>query len=389
MGPYPTPKYYGVDQMSSAESEEFTSWYDSLPSDRVFNFQKEMLEYCDMDVEILRKGSLKFRSIVMQVTGAVDGRGTWVDPFDSVTIASVSMAVYKTLFLTETWKADVLGDDGQTIVSPGQSVTLLRGEYFWNGDRIEERRLSKPRFVSSPLAHVPSDGYVRRDQFSKISIIWLEYMSQKTGLPIQHALNGGEKRVQCGGAVYHLDGYVPPAPGRPNPINYTYYGCHFHGCECVRNVTEKVIVVPNTQETMVERYRLTMRREKALEALGYEIRRMWDCEFRRQMESDPGLKTFIETVVPELDLVDRLDPRDAFFGGRTNAYRLHCKVDGCTRRIRYVDFTSLYPSVNKTGVYPTGHPEIICDNFAPLHNCKLFLFGVYTYRCIFNVKGSS
>ncbi len=34
--------------------------------------------------------------------------------------------------------------------------------------------------------------------------------------------------------------------------------------------------------------------------------------------------------------------------------------------IKYVDFTSLYPYVNKYMEYPVGHPEIILNNFAPL-----------------------
>lgn len=32
-------------------------------------------------------------------------------------------------------------------------------------------------------------------------------------------------------------------------------------------------------------------------------------------------------------------------------------------RIKYVDFTSLYPSINKYGSYPLGHPRVITDNF--------------------------
>ena len=59
-----------------------------------------------------------------------------------------------------------------------------------------------------------------------------------------------------------------------------------------------------------------------------------------------------------------LQPRDSFFGGRTNAIRLHylCQPD---ETIRYVDFTSLYPWTNKYCRYPVGHPEIIVENFDP------------------------
>ena len=52
------------------------------------------------------------------------------------------------------------------------------------------------------------------------------------------------------------------------------------------------------------------------------------------------------------------EPRDSFFGGRTNASMLYCAA-GEGERIRYVDFTSLYPYVNKYCEYPRGHPKII------------------------------
>ena len=35
----------------------------------------------------------------------------------------------------------------------------------------------------------------------------------------------------------------------------------------------------------------------------------------------------------------------------------------CSEKIKYYDFTSLYPYINKYCEYPVGHPEIITDNF--------------------------
>jgi len=54
--------------------------------------------------------------------------------------------------------------------------------------------------VSSPLAQVPSNGYIARDQYSKVSIQWLELcMKESTDkgeiINIQHALNGGEVKL--------------------------------------------------------------------------------------------------------------------------------------------------------------------------------------------------
>ena len=47
----------------------------------------------------------------------------------------------------------------------------------------------------------------------------------------------------------------------------------------------------------------------------------------------------VSEFIASLNLVPPLNPRDSFFGGRTNATRLHYKVTG-EEKIKYVDFTS-------------------------------------------------
>ena len=118
-------------------------------------------------------------------------------------------------------------------------------------------------------------------------------------------------------------------------------------------------------DTLQIRYNQTLKREKELKALGFQYVCIWGCQFQAQKTSDNDLKLFMESF-DDLNLSERLNPRDSFFGGRTNACKLHCKVDGTSEKIRYVDFTSLYPFINKYARYPKGHPTIITDNFAPL-----------------------
>ena len=59
---------------------------------------------------------------------------------------------------------------------------------------------------------------------------------------------------------------------------------------------------------------------------------------------------------------DRINIRDALYGGRTKVLVLYylCKKDG---KINYINFTSLYLTVQKYGIYPLGHPNIITENF--------------------------
>ena len=42
--------------------------------------------------------------------------------------------------------------------------------------------------------------------------------------------------------------------------------------------------------------------------------------------------------------------------------KLYSKVQG-EEKIQYIDFTSLYPTVNKYDKYPVGHPTVIYHDF--------------------------
>jgi hypothetical protein len=82
---------------------------------------------------------------------------------------------------------------------------------------------------------------------------------------------------------------------------------------------------------------------------------MWECDFRKAIERDEELATFVknECVTSQL----HLKARDSFFSGRTNAAKLYYKC-GPGEKIKYYDVCSLYAFVNKYGKYPVGQPEI-------------------------------
>ena len=93
-----------------------------------------------------------------------------------------------------------------------------------------------------------------------------------------------------------------------------------------------------------------------LRSCGYQVVEMWGCEWLKEKESNPECRDYVK----KLQFTERLNPRDAFFGARTNATKLYHKTSD-TEKIKYVDFTSLYPYINKNSRYPTGHPEIIMN----------------------------
>jgi hypothetical protein len=80
-----------------------------------------------------------------------------------------------------------------------------------------------------------------------------------------------------------------------------------------------------------------------------------------------------QIVNDETELKPPLNPRDALSGGRTNAIALYYK--GVSD---YVDFTSLYPYVQKYGIFPIGHPQVITENFENIDS----YFGLVFCRVI-------
>lgn len=60
-GAYPPAADYNPDEMDSKKREQFLTWYaQKVASNAVFNFQEELLKYCESDVQLLKQGCLKF-----------------------------------------------------------------------------------------------------------------------------------------------------------------------------------------------------------------------------------------------------------------------------------------------------------------------------------------
>ena len=115
--------------------------------------------------------------------------------------------------------------------------------------------------------------------------------------------------------------------------------------------------------TMADLYARTLEKQRYLESEGFAYIDMWECDFKQQLSEDKAIKAFVDA----LEIVPPLEPRDAFYGGRTEAFKLY-EESSDTKSINYYDVTSLYPWVNKTGKVPMGHPCIITDNFKDLQH---------------------
>ena len=217
------------------------------------------------------------------------------DPFTYVTLASVCNAVYKHMFM------------------PPNSI-----------------------------GRVPSSGYFN-SRYSSEAIEWLEYV--RLSIPnIKHAGNSrGEKMI----GKFHVDGY-----DEFSKTVYEYYGCFYHGCNRCFDSTVKN---PETKKRLIQSKKETLEREHQLKNLGYNIVTMWACHWKQLKSENVELKGIINA----LEVPRPLNPREAFYGGRTETFRLYSNEPP----VSYEDVTSLYPWVNYCMEYPVGHPEIITYDF--------------------------
>ena len=76
---------------------------------------------------------------------------------------------------------------------------------------------------------------------------------------------------------------------------------------------------------MQQLYVDTFKKVKHLRDQGFQVVQKWECDLLKEMEHDEDMKHYFE----EYEIVDPLQPRDAFYGGRTNAAKLfhECQDD--------------------------------------------------------------
>ena len=306
VGTIPSKKHYRYNQMKPDERTKFLNWYeDCVRENYVFDFKKEIIAYCRSDVDILRRSLIKFREDFIQLEN--------IDPLRYITIASVCMTIYRSNYMPK-----------------------------------------------DTIAIVPE--YNKTDNYSKMSIIWLNYMSKAKNLNIQHALNGGEKKLTIDDKTYKVDGFCEET----NTV-YEFYGCFWHGCP---NCYKPNIINSKNQRDMGTLNDLTIEKRENIKSAGYNHVSTYECQFNKNKEFQKFAKDF------DQEIVEPLNPRDSFYGGRTNATKLlyKFKENECGR---YVDFCSLYPTVQYYQKYPIGHPVKIhnpkkyCKSWYGLIKCKV------------------
>ena len=295
-GPIPSLEYYDPDGMSPDKKEELKNWHaEQVRRNVVFDFQQELVAYCKSDVDILRRGCEKFCEQFEHKAG--------FNPFvECVTIASAC-------------------------------------NRYWRKHHLEEKTIA----VEPPQGNQ-----------SWVALQWLSYqeslLPNSTGVPrIKHVRNGGEKKVPTEKGEEFVDGFDPSTK-----TVFEFLGCLWHGCPtCCQHQRHRTYGA-NPDRSLFELYEATEAKMQRLERAGYRIKVQWECAWNAQVKRQPSLQSFLSSLTS----TPPLQPRDAFFGGRTGAVALHHDTTDTEEKIFYVDVTSLYPWVNKTARYPLGHPTI-------------------------------
>ena len=310
VGPFPDKAYYDPQGMSTQRKAAFEEWYDKQRG-KPFDFQQEILKYCQSDVRLLKQGCQTFQTHFHEVTG--------FNPMkDCITIAQACSVAYR-----KNWM-------------PHNSIAVqpLHGwRPTFNQSRVAQEWLSW------------QEELLRRRSSSSTCVLPTTAVSSH----IVHAGNQGEYLVDHGPLQrFRVDGY-----DASSQTIYEFHGCFYHGC--LTHFKDRLQKHPYHEgKTMGQVRKETATKIQQLRDLGYTVKEIWECEWQLQKKVDPEIQLFVE----HLEMDTPLDPRQAFFGGRTNAITLYFKAEP-HQQIRYVDICSLYPWVNKTQMYPVGHPIII------------------------------
>lgn len=186
------------------------------------------------------------------------------------------------------------------------------------------------------IALEPNRGWSgARDPHSHIALKWLMWEAHTRDIRIRHARNGGEKIIHISNRSYKVDGYHAPTR-----TCYEFHGCLYHGC---RSCFQDRKRIPHfSQELNFEALRRqTEQKTQALRQAGYIVEEMWECEFAKKMKTNEALKEFVQSI----DIVTPLNPRDAFYGGRTGVTTLD-KACEEGEQIRYLPLAISRPAIS-------------------------------------------
>ena len=116
--------------------------------------------------------------------------------------------------------------------------------------------------------------YAKTDNFSKMSIMWLNYTSKDKN--IQHALNGSEKELTIGNKIYKVDGFCEET----NTV-YEFYCCFWHGFP---NCYKPNIINSKNQKDMGTLNDQTIEKRETIKKVGYNHVSIYECQLNKNKD---------------------------------------------------------------------------------------------------------
>jgi hypothetical protein len=175
-----------------------------------------------------------------------------------------------------------------------------------------------------------------RNNYSQISITWLEYVSRAQNKFIQHIGNSEHEFYD-----YHTKRSVDGYCFSTNTI-YQFHGCYYHGCpKCYRGEHKH----PQKLVSYQILYNQTIEHTTELRK-HYRVIEIWECEWKRKYQPTDYDKELVHIIT---------DRDELFYGGRTEVFSAYCN-DNENNKIEYHDVCSLYPTVCAHDILPIGYP---------------------------------
>lgn len=277
IGPMPPQECYGIKFFNSKKLDEFKKFYQA---NNIFDFKNELAEYCWSDVMVLTEGCLRFSRL---------------------------------------WREQSKINDSDPGFCPLQKKLTLASACNY----LFRRKFMEPE----TLALTPPNGYNPKNNQSHSCYAWLTYLSVKHQIYIQHARNGGEKRM----GDYYLDGYC-----EESKTIYEFHGCMFHGCYLCYKPESFNPILRCSHSVVRKRHDQRMhylRNVLSKNFKDFTVCEIWEHEWKILAATED-----VQKILSQCKVSEPLNPRDSLFGGRTNAFKLYHKCSE-NEKIKYIDYT--------------------------------------------------
>jgi len=179
-----------------------------------------------------------------------------------------------------------------------------------------------------------------RSGWSKVSIEWLQYVSEQQNIFIQHYGNS-DREYYCPHTKRFVDGYC-----KKIKTIYQFHGCYYHGCLHCFCPTD---IHPQKNISYQTIFNNTSKKTQELENY-YRVVTIWECEWKQLKNQNKIELEYFE------ECTNIITDREFLHGGRTEVFSPYANETE-NDQICYHDVCSLYPTVCALDILPIGHPD--------------------------------